>query len=191
MRRIFGLSAVVIGMSMLMQGCEPSHNFPEETRLLDSLYEEVGSAAERFGEIAQEKTSQTILNIEADLDKIQKTYVGDMPREKAFMLGEYYESKKICKNFDSRYKRLQNEISRTSQQLKDLSGALKTGATQDTEGNQFTEIYVKEVFTQEVSVAKSLITEIDDLKQRVAKLEMKYEELKPQIQELMDSLGIE
>jgi hypothetical protein len=40
-------------------------------------------------------------------------------------------------------------------------------------------------------VAKSLITEIDDLNQRVSKLDIKYAELKPQIQELMESLRSE
>lgn len=176
---------------LLSQGCKSYDQFSSEIGVLDSLNKEVSKASERFLEIPYAKTISTIETIESDLALIQKQYIGDMPREQAMMLGEYYESKKICKNFSSRYKRLENEIGRTTKQLSDLSGALKNGANEDTEGNQFTNIYVKEIFTQEVSVAKSLITEIDDLNQRVSKLDIKYAELKPQIQELMESLRSE
>lgn len=190
MKRGFVAIFILLIGFLMFQGCKSHEQYASEIGVLDSLREEVTDAAERFGEIPFDQTVTTINTIESDLEAIQREYIGNMPKAQAMMLGSYYESKKICKNFSSRYKRLSNEIERTDKQLKDLSGALQTGATEDTEGNQFTPIYVKEVFTQEVSVAKSLITEIDDLNQRVSKLEMRYEDLKPQITELMDSLGI-
>jgi hypothetical protein len=155
---------------------------------LDSLNAEVEEAEGRFNLINAFNTDQFFKGIEADLAVVQDNYEGSMDREMAADLAGYRSITKLAKNFLSRHKRVKAEILRTKTQLLDLSQALSGGATQDSQGNQFTPEYVNKVFGLEKKVAESLIGEIDDMIDRLKQAQERYDELHPKVAPIVDLL---
>ena len=157
-----------------------------KTVALDSLNAEVEEAEGRFNLINAFNTDQFFKGIEADLAVVQDNYEGSMDREMATDLAGYRSITKLAKNFLSRHKRVKAEILRTKTQLLDLSQALSGGATQDSQGNQFTPEYVNKVFGLEKKVAESLIGEIDDMIDRLKQAQDRYDELHPKVAAIVD-----
>lgn len=174
--------------SLFLDSCQMPADHSVKIATLDSLNAEVEEAEGRFNLINAFNTDQFFKGIEADLAVVQDNYEGSMDREMAADLAGYRSITKLVKNFMSRHKRVKAEILRTKAQLLDLSQALSGGATQDSQGNQFTPEYVNKVFGLEKKVAESLIGEIDDMIDRLKQAQERYDELHPKVASIVDSL---
>jgi len=177
--------------SLFLDSCQMPADHSVKIATLDSLNAEVEEAEGRFNLINAFNTDQFFKGIEADLAFVQDNYEGSMGREMAADLAGYRSITKLVKNFMSRHKRIKAEILRTKAQLLDLSQALSGGATQDSQGNQFTPEYVNKVFGLEKKVAESLIGEIDDMIDRLKQAQERYDELHPKVASIVDSLNQE
>jgi hypothetical protein len=178
------------GLAMLTS-CDSRADHSGRIASLDSLSIEVEEAEGRFNKINAFNTDQFFKEIEADLSLIQDNFEGEMDRDMATSLASYRGITKLVKNFSKRHKRVKAEILRTKSQLLDLSQALSAGATQDSQGNQFTAAYVNKVFVQEKKVAENLIVEIDDMIERLKQAQERYDEIHPQVVPVIDSLQTE
>lgn len=179
-----------VGLAMLTS-CDSPADHSGQIASLDSLSIEVDEAEGRFNTINAFNTDQFFQGIEADLSLIQGNYEGEMGRDVAASLASYRSITKLVKNFSKRHKRVKAEILRTKTQLLDLSQALSAGATQDSQGNQFTVVYVNKVFVQEKKVAENLIVEIGDMIERLKQAQERYDEIRPQVVPVIDSLQTE
>ena len=179
---------LVLSGSLFLDSCQMPADHSAKIVALDSLNAEVEEAEGRFNLINAFNTDQFFKGIEADLAVVQDNYEGSMDREMATDLAGYRSITKLAKNFLSRHKRVKAEILRTKTQLLDLSQALSGGATQDSQGNQFTPEYVNKVFGLEKKVAESLIGEIDDMIDRLKQAQERYDELHPKVAPIVDLL---
>lgn len=187
----FLVLSLCLTLAFVLGSCTPPVDHSAKVTTLDSLYADVEAAELRFNTINRFNTDQFFENIEAELSLVQDNFEGSMDRDMAKTLADYRSITKLVKNFSSRHKRLGGEIARTKAQLRGLTQALSDGATQDSQGNQFTPEYVNKVFSQEQKVAKSLIEEIDEMIDRLNTAQTRYDELHPEVEVIIASLEIE
>lgn len=179
---------LMVAGTLFLGSCQMPADHSSRIATLDSLYTAVEEAEGRFNKINAFNTDQFFKGIEVDLSVIQDSYEGAMGRDMAADLASYRSITKLVKNFSSRHKRVKSEILRTKTQLLDLNQALNGGATQDSQGNQFTPEYVDKVFGQEKKVAESLIREIDDMIDRLKRAQERYDDLHSKVAPIIDSL---
>jgi uncharacterized protein YukE len=180
-------SLLVIGS---FTSCQPKVDHAAVLKTLDSSYQAVETAEKKFNSIDRFNTEQLFKGIKADLDYVQATYKGEMKYDDAKLFADYRSITKLVKDFGHRHTRLKKEIQRTKKQIFDLKSALEAGATKDAAGNNFSALYVEKQCAQEKRIAEEVVTEIDEMVERLQKAQERYNKLYPDIEAAFVELGI-
>ncbi|WP_306641651.1 hypothetical protein [Sanyastnella coralliicola] len=176
-----------VALSALIFSCGgPKHDFSSQLSSLDSLKSEVASAQERFDELDASAISGALKTIKSDMASMNLLSHGAITEAEAEVFSEYNRAKRLIKDFPQRHRRISEECERTLSQLTGLSDALRSGATQDAQGNKITPEYVKKNYDIESRVASSLIEEANNTIDFATRGLATYNEMKPQVDALLE-----
>ncbi|MFT5184681.1 MAG: hypothetical protein ACI84C_001814 [Flavobacteriales bacterium] len=186
------LSSAILGLLVLgsLSSCESKVDHIAVIQSLDSTFQSVETAEKKFNNINRFNTEQFFKGIKGDLDYVQASYKGEMAYDMAKLFADYRSITKLVKDFGHRHTRLKKEILRTKKQIFDLQSAIMAGATQDAEGNKFSNLYLETHSSQEVRIAKELVDEIDEMVERLKKAQARYDQVYPEIEAAFRELGI-
>lgn len=183
MKNLPVLALILLVMSLLtFSACETTSNkYASEAAKTDSLLMAVSAAAERYDSIDAEKVTTALNTIKEDMTTMRLLSKEVLDSADAVLFSEYNSAKRLIKDFPQRDSRISQEIERTRQQLKAFSSMLRSGATEDQDGNKITAEYVKDNAAIEHRVANSLISEIDETIDLATRGVRDYEALEPKV----------
>lgn len=174
--------------ALAVVSCQRAPDYSAKITQLDQALVRVDSAALVFETIDRQSGVELAASIDADVKYIAERYHKDMQKETAMLVSQYKSTANIIKDWGSRHRRVTKELERTNHQLNNLKAALEIGATEDSEGNPFTDEYVERAFAQEVTVAEHLVEEILDMEERLGRAHKVHDSMKAQIDAVIATL---
>ncbi len=175
-------------MALFMANCtnKPSHTL--EVKTLDSLLAEVDAVEVVFNKLPHEGVNTRLDSIQSTIKFVEANYGGEISKENGFLLDNYRSTKSIVKRFGERTSQIQKEVARTKSQLSNFKEALSSGATHDKNNEKIDSKYIEKNMSLEKEAAGTLISGVNELKERserfITKNEEKLQELLPYLNSL-------
>ena len=156
-------------------------DYSVQIKTVDSLLAEVKAAEQRFNEIDHQKVLNALDTIREDMNRMGFVAQGEIELEEARLFADYNSTKRLIKDYPTRFKRISREMTRTQKQLSDFGEMLSQKADIDNQGNKITKEYVNKNLEVEKRIAEELIGQVDETIDYADRAMKSFEELIPQI----------
>ncbi|MDZ4750917.1 MAG: hypothetical protein SGI87_04805 [Flavobacteriales bacterium] len=148
------------------------------------------SAQRIFSDLNTAQLQSITDSVEAHLEYVQRTYLGEMEKHLAEPLAKYRTILKLLPDIGKRSDKVKIEIDRTRKQLDGLKTALEMDATKDAVGNKIDNGYVEKAMKEEMDVAGNLVGEIRQISEKALLLNERYQMHYPIVKDIVDSLRL-
>ena len=182
-RKFLPVYIVVVLTAFMLSSCTNGAWRAAYIQETETQIQMVDSAYRVFQNMKHDEITAVLDTVKEDLKFFDRNMTDELSFERAKLFSDYRIVTKHVKGYGHKHGRITVEFDRTQTQLYRLKDALEMRATEDADGVNIDESYIKKALQKETEVATSLKFETEKLNKGIENALEEYYKLRPAILE--------